>query len=60
VGKLRFVDCYRFRADILDDRRDWPGAEQAYADAVALTVLKHAPNWAALKEARDASAKRAK
>jgi tetratricopeptide (TPR) repeat protein len=31
-----FVDCYRFRADILDGRSDWPGAQKAYADAVAL------------------------
>jgi tetratricopeptide (TPR) repeat protein len=31
-----FVDCYRFRADILADRGDWPGAQKAYADAVAL------------------------
>jgi tetratricopeptide (TPR) repeat protein len=32
----RFVDCYRFRADILDHRGDWPAAQQAYAAAVAL------------------------
>ena len=31
-----YVDCYRFRADILDGRGDWPGAQHAYADAVAL------------------------
>jgi tetratricopeptide (TPR) repeat protein len=31
-----FVDCYRFRADILDHRGDWPGAQKAYAAAVAL------------------------
>ena len=31
-----FVDCYRFRADILDGRGDWPGAQKAYAQAVAL------------------------
>jgi tetratricopeptide (TPR) repeat protein len=31
-----FVDCYRFRADILDGRGDWSGAQKAYADAVAL------------------------
>jgi tetratricopeptide (TPR) repeat protein len=31
-----FVDCYRFRADILNGRRDWQGAQKAYADAVAL------------------------
>jgi tetratricopeptide (TPR) repeat protein len=32
----RFVDCFRFRADILDGRGDWAGAQKAYADAVAL------------------------
>jgi tetratricopeptide (TPR) repeat protein len=31
-----FVDCYRFRADILGGRGDWPGAQKTYADAVAL------------------------
>jgi tetratricopeptide (TPR) repeat protein len=31
-----FVDCYRFRGDILDHRGNWTGAQQAYADAVAL------------------------
>jgi len=31
-----FVDCYRFRADILDGRGDWVGAQRAYADALAL------------------------
>jgi tetratricopeptide (TPR) repeat protein len=36
VGNLKFVDCYRFRADILDGRGDWEGAQQAYADAVNL------------------------
>jgi tetratricopeptide (TPR) repeat protein len=32
----KFVDCFRFRADILDGRGDWAGAQKAYADAVAL------------------------
>ncbi|HEX4096725.1 MAG TPA: tetratricopeptide repeat protein, partial [Caulobacteraceae bacterium] len=32
----RFVDCYRFRGDILDHRGNWPGAQKAYADAVAI------------------------
>ena len=117
-----FVDCYRFRADILDGRGDWPGAQKAYADAVALApdlpaayyswdvalakhgnldgaaaklkdanlkglhwadplkawgdvlakqghtkealekydaARKYAPNWAALKDAREAAAKHA-
>jgi len=31
-----FVDCYRFRADILDGRSDWAGAQKAYADAATL------------------------
>jgi tetratricopeptide (TPR) repeat protein len=31
-----FVDCYRFRADILASRGDWPGAQREYAKAVAL------------------------
>ncbi|MDB5483389.1 MAG: hypothetical protein JWO83_4442 [Caulobacteraceae bacterium] len=31
-----YVDCYRFRGDILDHRRDWAGAQRAYAAAVAL------------------------
>jgi tetratricopeptide (TPR) repeat protein len=31
-----FVDCYRFRADILDGRGDWLGAQKAYAEAVSL------------------------
>ncbi len=31
-----FVDCFRFKGDLLDHRGDWPGAQQAYAAAVAL------------------------
>jgi tetratricopeptide (TPR) repeat protein len=31
-----YVDCYRFQADILDHRGNWPGAQKAYADAVAI------------------------
>ena len=31
-----YVDCYRFRGDILDHRADWLGAQKAYAAAVAL------------------------
>ncbi len=32
----RYVDCYRFRGDILDQRGDWAGAQKVYAEAVAL------------------------
>ncbi len=31
-----FVDCQRFRGDILDHRGNWAAAQQAYAAAVAL------------------------
>jgi tetratricopeptide (TPR) repeat protein len=31
-----FVDCYRFRGDILERRGDWTAAQQAYAEAVTL------------------------
>ena len=31
-----FIDCERFRADILEGRGNWTGAQKAYADAVAL------------------------
>jgi len=31
-----YVDCYRFRGDILDHRGDWAGAQKAYATAVAI------------------------
>jgi tetratricopeptide (TPR) repeat protein len=36
VGKLTFVDCYRFRGDVLDARRDWAGAQEWYAKSVKL------------------------
>jgi len=35
-GGRQYVDCYRFRADVLDLRGDWPGAQAWYARAVAL------------------------
>jgi tetratricopeptide (TPR) repeat protein len=36
VGKLKSVDCYRFRGDVLDLRDDWVGAQEWYAKAVKL------------------------
>jgi tetratricopeptide (TPR) repeat protein len=36
VGKLTYVDCYRFRGDLLDLRGDWSGAQAWYAKAVKL------------------------
>jgi tetratricopeptide (TPR) repeat protein len=41
----RFVDCYRFRGDILDNRNDWTGAQKAYAEAVALAPDLPAPYY---------------
>jgi tetratricopeptide (TPR) repeat protein len=35
-GGGRYVDCYRLKADLLDHRGDWPAAQKAYAEAVAL------------------------
>ncbi|HXP66888.1 MAG TPA: tetratricopeptide repeat protein [Steroidobacteraceae bacterium] len=32
----RYVDCYRFHGDFLDDRGDWTAAQKAYEEAVAL------------------------
>jgi tetratricopeptide (TPR) repeat protein len=36
AGKQTFVDCFRFRADILDGRGDWAGAQEWYAKTVRL------------------------
>ena len=36
VGKLTFVDCYRFRGDLRNLRGDWAGAQEWYAKSVAL------------------------
>ncbi|HEX2791682.1 MAG TPA: hypothetical protein VHN17_14730 [Steroidobacteraceae bacterium] len=36
VGKLAYVDCYRFRGDVQDLRGDWAAAQQWYAKAVNL------------------------
>ena len=40
-----FVDCYRFRADILAGRGDWTDAAKAYAAAVALAPSLPAPYY---------------
>ena len=36
VGIGSFVDCYRFRGDVLDLRGDWAGAQEWYARVVRL------------------------
>lgn len=36
VGKFTYVDCTRFKGDLLDARGDWAGAQQWYAKAVKL------------------------
>ena len=35
-GNFTFVDCYRFKGDVLDLRGDWLGAQDWYAKAVKL------------------------
>ncbi|HEX2790449.1 MAG TPA: tetratricopeptide repeat protein [Steroidobacteraceae bacterium] len=65
-----FVDCYRFRADIMNSRGDWSGAQKAYAQAVALApdlpagyyswgvaLARHGDLDAAVAKLRDASQK---
>ena len=36
TGYSTFVDCYRFRADVLELRGDWAGAQAWYANAIKL------------------------
>ena len=36
LATVTFVDCYRFRGDILDLRGDWADAQEWYAKAVKL------------------------
>jgi tetratricopeptide (TPR) repeat protein len=63
-----YVNCYRFRADILDSRGDWAGAQKAYAEAVALApdlpaayyswgvaLLKHGDQTGAEVKLKDAN-----
>jgi len=62
------VDCYRFRADILDGRNDWRAAQKAYAAAVVLApdlpaahyswgvaLLKHGDLAGAIAKLKDAT-----
>jgi tetratricopeptide (TPR) repeat protein len=35
-GDFAFVDCYRFKGDVLELRGDWSGAQEWYAKAVKL------------------------
>jgi tetratricopeptide (TPR) repeat protein len=35
-GGGTYLDCYRYRGDVLDLRGDWPGAQEWYAKAVQL------------------------
>jgi tetratricopeptide (TPR) repeat protein len=36
IGVATFVDCYRFRGDVLEQRGDWVGAQAWYEKAVKL------------------------
>jgi tetratricopeptide (TPR) repeat protein len=36
VGVSTYIDCYRFRGDVLDLRGNWAGAQEWYAKAVKL------------------------
>jgi tetratricopeptide (TPR) repeat protein len=65
-----YLDCYRFHADILDGRGDWAGAQNTYAEAVALApdlpaayyswgvaLAKHGDLSAAAAKLKDANQK---
>jgi tetratricopeptide (TPR) repeat protein len=67
-GAGSFVDCYRFRGDILDHRGDWAGAQKAYIDAVTLApdlpaayyswgvaLVRHGDFAGAIEKLRDAN-----
>jgi len=69
-GERRYVDCLRFRADIIDGRGDWVGAQRAYADSVAnapdlpaglyswgIALVKHGDLEGAATKFRDANQK---
>jgi tetratricopeptide (TPR) repeat protein len=68
VERLTFVDCYRFRGDVLDLRGDWAAAQDWYGRAVKLgpslpagyyswgvALAKHGYFDAAVEEYRDAN-----
>lgn len=54
VGALRFVDCHRFRADLLARRGDWSAAQAWYAKAVELapSIPSGYYSWGAALAAR--------
>ena len=44
VSRLNYVDCFRYRADVLDLRGDWPGSQAWYARTVKLAPSLPAGN----------------
>jgi tetratricopeptide (TPR) repeat protein len=67
-GNGTFVDCYRFKGDVLDLRGDWEGAKEWYAKAVKLgpsippgyyswgmALAKHGDLGGAVEKFRDAN-----
>ena len=45
AGTSTYLDCYRFKADVLDLRGDWPQARQWYAMAANLTPSSPATHY---------------
>jgi tetratricopeptide (TPR) repeat protein len=46
-GGASYVDCYRFKGDVLDLRGDWAGAQEWYAKAVKFKdANQKSPHWA--------------
>jgi tetratricopeptide (TPR) repeat protein len=46
VGTLTHPDCYRYRADVLDLRGDWTGAQEWYVKAIKLAPSYPDPYYA--------------